>query len=701
VSALGHPAFQERKEKEEMRKSIVWLSIWLAATVCLGTENARAELHLSSPGRTADFILREIGTNQLLVTVLDEEGNPIAGLGKEDFVIKRDDRVAKILSVEPLLTRKDLGLNIVLVIDNSFSMKERSAVEPLLAALEKLLGIVRPVDNIHVLVFAERGSSLRVGDRDLRIRSFRSSDAEQLRAFLRESLLERWTSGTFLYDAMYAGLEAVRQTLSEGNTFLVVFSDGEDLNSSLKSSDVARASGGMDFPAYAVDYMPKPEPDPFLKSFAESHRGKIWKAGSASELLPIFEEVSTTLFQQYFITYRFLNPPQGTLRVEPESVSIEEVTTLDSSPLLNHVFFETGKADVPDRYSLSSLQSETAAFAEEKLGDTMEKYRHILDVVGRRLKQNPGTEIELMGCNANVGEEKGRIDLSRSRADAVAAYLRYIWGIDPARVGVQARNLPPSPSTNREPEGRSENQRVEIHSSNPEILDTVQSTYVQKTSTATKILIRPQIESEAGIADWTLFLKGDDGALLATAKGKGALPAEYEMELDSLGLDRLASVQQIRLGFEVVDREGEVLKKDSAATITVKFIRREERIARKIGYRVVEKYALILFDFDRAEIKDRNRRILDRITARIKELPTPEIRIVGHTDTIGKEDYNQALSERRAKAVYDALEAAELPGLDIAYAGVGEEDPLYDNELPEGRSLNRTVTITLEYEKVE
>jgi outer membrane protein OmpA-like peptidoglycan-associated protein len=108
---------------------------------------------------------------------------------------------------------------------------------------------------------------------------------------------------------------------------------------------------------------------------------------------------------------------------------------------------------------------------------------------------------------------------------------------------------------------------------------------------------------------------------------------------------------------------------------------------------------LILFDFDSPEIKERNKLVLDRVIKRIQELPYAEVTIVGHTDIIGKVDYNKKLSERRAKAVYDQVIASNATSSDrIIYRGDGPDNPLYDNASPEGRSFNRTVTISLEYE---
>ena len=86
----------------------------------------------------------------------------------------------------------------------------------------------------------------------------------------------------------------------------------------------------------------------------------------------------------------------------------------------------------------------------------------------------------------------------------------------------------------------------------------------------------------------------------------------------------------------------------------------------------------------------------------LRTLPSASVKVIGHTDNIGKENYNLSLSERRAKAVFESMLVSGMaPGEDVTYAGVGPFTPLYDNSTPEGRALNRTVTVTLEYEKAE
>jgi outer membrane protein OmpA-like peptidoglycan-associated protein len=99
-------------------------------------------------------------------------------------------------------------------------------------------------------------------------------------------------------------------------------------------------------------------------------------------------------------------------------------------------------------------------------------------------------------------------------------------------------------------------------------------------------------------------------------------------------------------------------------------------------------------------IKERNKTLIHQIVKRIKEIPDATVTVIGHTDSIGKEDYNIELSKRRAQEAYKQILASGLvPSERITYEGAGPYKALYDNGLPQGRAFNRTVTVALEYEE--
>jgi OOP family OmpA-OmpF porin len=77
-------------------------------------------------------------------------------------------------------------------------------------------------------------------------------------------------------------------------------------------------------------------------------------------------------------------------------------------------------------------------------------------------------------------------------------------------------------------------------------------------------------------------------------------------------------------------------------------------------------------------------------------LPTSYVEVVGHTDVVGLYEHNQALSERRATTVYNGIMQQTKGKVGyINKRGVGEDEPLYDNSLPEGRFYNRTVQVII------
>lgn len=87
-----------------------------------------------------------------------------------------------------------------------------------------------------------------------------------------------------------------------------------------------------------------------------------------------------------------------------------------------------------------------------------------------------------------------------------------------------------------------------------------------------------------------------------------------------------------------------------------------------------------LFDFDKAVLKDEGKAILDsRVVSRMKSDKTLEVvMITGHADRIGKDGYNQKLSEKRAAAVKDYLVAQGVEGNRLETAGKGEAEPKVD-----------------------
>lgn len=101
----------------------------------------------------------------------------------------------------------------------------------------------------------------------------------------------------------------------------------------------------------------------------------------------------------------------------------------------------------------------------------------------------------------------------------------------------------------------------------------------------------------------------------------------------------------------------------------------------------------VLFDTGRATLKPGADLTLDRLATVMKNNPQSKVLIQGFTDSRGSEEYNDALSQRRADAVAAALVRRGVSPDSVRAEGRGEEFPVATNDTPEGRQQNRRVEI--------
>jgi len=99
----------------------------------------------------------------------------------------------------------------------------------------------------------------------------------------------------------------------------------------------------------------------------------------------------------------------------------------------------------------------------------------------------------------------------------------------------------------------------------------------------------------------------------------------------------------------------------------------------------------LLFDTDKTVIKNTSVQSLEDLYKLLSENPSLRIQITGHTDNVGKDKYNQRLSEGRAKAVYQEMVKRGINPKRMSWRGAGESEPIESNDTPEGRAENRRV----------
>lgn len=101
----------------------------------------------------------------------------------------------------------------------------------------------------------------------------------------------------------------------------------------------------------------------------------------------------------------------------------------------------------------------------------------------------------------------------------------------------------------------------------------------------------------------------------------------------------------------------------------------------------------VTFAFDSAELRPQAEVTLDEVARRLNEHTEVNVRIDGHTDSVGSNAYNLQLSQERADSVRNYLMSQGVSGNRMVATGYGEERPVATNDTDEGRAMNRRVEI--------
>lgn len=103
----------------------------------------------------------------------------------------------------------------------------------------------------------------------------------------------------------------------------------------------------------------------------------------------------------------------------------------------------------------------------------------------------------------------------------------------------------------------------------------------------------------------------------------------------------------------------------------------------------------VLFESGRAELKKGSAANLNRLVTFLNDHTDRSVAIEGYTDSVGSQEYNQALSQRRADAVRSYLMTQDISPARLTASGMGESDPVAGNESATGRQQNRRVEVII------
>lgn len=103
----------------------------------------------------------------------------------------------------------------------------------------------------------------------------------------------------------------------------------------------------------------------------------------------------------------------------------------------------------------------------------------------------------------------------------------------------------------------------------------------------------------------------------------------------------------------------------------------------------------VTFATNSADINAEFYKVLNSVALVLNEYKNTTVDVIGHTDNVGSDAYNQQLSERRARSVAEYLASQGVMPARLLIAGRGESQPIASNDTPEGRAQNRRVTLQI------
>jgi len=373
----------------------------------------------------------------------------------------------------------------------------------------------------------------------------------------------------------------------------------------------------------------------------------------------------------------------------------------ETLPVLNSVFFDDGSTEIPSRYVLltkdqatgfkeESLQSGESTTQTIRSAGQLNVYHNVLNILGDRMRANPGATITLDGASAK-GPEEGR-----ELAGSVKLYLVTVFGIDGSRIAVKGsyRANPPSEHPGGTKELillRAEDRRVDIESTSPEILTEAgggMMNPVQITTTVEDPLdfdVVFKVDSAKGtVKSWSVDATDDKGNVQHFGPFTGdqqGIPGATILGSSPSG--------DYKMVMQAEMNNGSTVKKES----TVHLVQPNPTITKGFRYSII-------FGFNKSKTIAEYDKFLTTIVAPLI-VDGATVTIHGHTDIIGGEAYNQKLSNERAQQTQKILERAIAnsgrDNVKFETAGFGE-DPAhspFENNTPEERFYNRTVIIDI------
>lgn len=272
-----------------MRKSATVTLLLLACAVSYAREPVAQS---QSPTDAESTLKVDVKLVNVYVTVTDAHGAPVAGLKKENFVVREDGREQTIKVFDK---ESALPISIALAIDTSLSTRHDLPLEQA-SAKRFVRDIVRPVDALSVFSFSEAVSQSPFGY---------TADLKRIDEGIDHI---RLGAATALFDAVYLASRSLDRR--QGRKVLVLITDGGDTISRIDYKGAVRAAEEAEALVYSIIVVPIENSagreiggEHALIQLSEDTGGKYYYATSISQLDDAFHQISEELRNQYLLAY--------------------------------------------------------------------------------------------------------------------------------------------------------------------------------------------------------------------------------------------------------------------------------------------------------------------------------------------------------------------------------------------------------------
>lgn len=234
----------------------------------------------------------DVNLVNVFVTVTDAQGSPVAGLTKDNFILKEDDRDQRIAVFDK---QSAVPLSIALAIDTSLSTRRDLPLEQT-SAKHFVHTILRPVDALSVYAFSET------------VREATHGFTSNIKSIEEGIDHIRVGAATALYDAIYVTSRELDHR--KGRKVLVLITDGGDTISKVDYKEAVRAAEEAEALVYSIIIVPieasagrETGGEHALIQLSEDTGGKYYYATSNAQLDEAFRKISDELRTQYLLAY--------------------------------------------------------------------------------------------------------------------------------------------------------------------------------------------------------------------------------------------------------------------------------------------------------------------------------------------------------------------------------------------------------------